>query len=189
MDDPDCLQITPLDWEIITSSNAKKSIELKLKNDCKVDGTSIPLRNLQVKLKGTEDILSKICNVKKVVLKKPDVKQVAKPILSELGKKCGKDVGYGQKVLSFTCTPKGYLGSEGMCSENIDCEDNNPCTIDSCDADAGCVKKNDDGKPCDDDNPCSVGDACSGGQCIGGQAKICTSTDPSPFIASIKLSN
>ncbi len=57
VDDPNCLSITPREWEIITSSDSAKVIELELKNSCAVDGIEIPLRNLQVKLHPKEDNL------------------------------------------------------------------------------------------------------------------------------------
>ncbi len=59
-----------------------------------------------------------------------------------------------------------------------DCNDSNPCTVDSCAAATGCVQKPDDGAPCNDDNLCTVGDLCAAGSCSGGKPKPCTSTDP-----------
>jgi len=53
------------------------------------------------------------------------------------------------------------------------CDDNNPCTDDSCNAKTGCVYK-DNTKPCDSDGkPCTVGDACKSGGCLPGKAKKC----------------
>jgi len=48
------------------------------------------------------------------------------------------------------------------------CDDAKPCTLDSCDAKAGCVYKNKVGA-CDDGNPCTSGDACNAGACVPGK--------------------
>ncbi len=57
------------------------------------------------------------------------------------------------------------------------CDDQNPCTIDSCNPKSGCVQAPDDGAPCTDDNPCTIGDLCKSGECAAGKPKTCTSTD------------
>ncbi len=58
------------------------------------------------------------------------------------------------------------------------CDDNQPCTADSCDKVKGCVYANDDGKGCDADNtPCTENDACKDGKCEAGAAKACTTAD------------
>jgi hypothetical protein len=59
-----------------------------------------------------------------------------------------------------TCNPQ-----TGQCVHTPkSCNDNNPCTIDSCDPELGCIHVN---KNCDDNNPCTV-DTCdvSSGQCV-----------------------
>jgi hypothetical protein len=62
----------------------------------------------------------------------------------------------------------------GVCQgEPILCDDNNPCTDDSCTLDAGCLFTAIDGGPCDDANPCTDGDICSEGQCQPGADSIC----------------
>ncbi|MBM4342809.1 MAG: hypothetical protein FJ100_05480 [Deltaproteobacteria bacterium] len=70
--------------------------------------------------------------------------------------------------------------SNGVClaGKAKDCNDSNPCTVDSCAAASGCVQKPDDGAPCNDDNLCTVGDLCAGGSCSGGKPKPCSSADP-----------
>ncbi len=58
----------------------------------------------------------------------------------------------------------------GACvgSSPLNCDDKNVCTLDSCDAKAGCQHSPVPGA-CDDGNACTVGDVCSpGGQCISG---------------------
>jgi len=60
----------------------------------------------------------------------------------------------------------------GMCVEGkiAECNDNNPCTDDSCDPTAkafpGCVHAPLSGFACDDQNPCTVGEACKAGTCV-----------------------
>jgi len=53
-------------------------------------------------------------------------------------------------------------------SGTLDCDDDNDCTLDSCDPEAGCVHDNKVG-PCDDGNPCTAGDICVNGVCVGGE--------------------
>jgi hypothetical protein len=60
------------------------------------------------------------------------------------------------------------------CANNGDCNDNNPCTTESC-ANGKCAYANAPSTTsCNDNNPCTTGDKCNGsGQC-GGTAKTCT---------------
>ena len=51
-------------------------------------------------------------------------------------------------------------------TDTPDCEDNNPCTDDSCDPTTGCVHENNTAT-CDDGNNCTKDDTCSGGTCQG----------------------
>ena len=53
------------------------------------------------------------------------------------------------------------------------CDDENPCTADTCDVKLGCAHT-DTSDACDDGNPCSKGDACAGGKCVpGGSVCAC----------------
>lgn len=63
---------------------------------------------------------------------------------------------------------------EGSCqsSGTLDCNDNNGCTDDWCDAVAGCQTAPNDA-PCDDNNQCTSSDGCVGGVCVGGEAPDC----------------
>lgn len=56
---------------------------------------------------------------------------------------------------------------EGSCvgGPALECNDENPCTSDSCHSDTGCLHTSIDG-PCDDDNKCTTGDQCLNGQCV-----------------------
>src|SRR6185436_8263488 len=51
------------------------------------------------------------------------------------------------------------------------CNDNNPCTNDSCVPGTGCVNANNT-SACTDNNPCTLGDTCSGGACVPGSAPM-----------------
>ncbi len=55
-------------------------------------------------------------------------------------------------------------GVGGECLDFNDCDDDNPCTFDFCDALSRCVHKAIEG-PCDDGNPCTLGDLCQQGEC------------------------
>ena len=58
------------------------------------------------------------------------------------------------------------------------CDDNDPCTKDSCDAKTGCKVAADDGANCDDGNVCTEGDDCKGGKCIAGSLTSCDDNNP-----------
>ena len=77
------------------------------------------------------------------------------------------------KVCSATedlCTGAGVC-QEGACVSQggeTDCDDNNPCTEDSCDLEQGCVHTPwEELTGCDDGDPCTVGDLCVDGECKG----------------------
>ncbi len=52
------------------------------------------------------------------------------------------------------------------------CDDQTPCTADSCDAKTGCKHDNSTAN-CDDGNACTDGDSCAAGKCGAGKAKNC----------------
>jgi hypothetical protein len=54
----------------------------------------------------------------------------------------------------------------------VDCNDDNVCTDDSCDAATGCINTNNT-LPCDDGDECTTADTCSGGACVGGAPTDC----------------
>jgi len=55
----------------------------------------------------------------------------------------------------------------GACgSVPVDCDDRNPCTVDTCDLVSGCVHTVSTA-PCDDGDACTTGDRCDGGVCRG----------------------
>ena len=60
------------------------------------------------------------------------------------------------------------LGSAGACGAcGVSCDDQNPCTADSCGANGCQHDPIDDGVSCDDGDACTSGDACRAGTCSG----------------------
>jgi hypothetical protein len=66
----------------------------------------------------------------------------------------------------------------GVCTagKTKDCDDQHPCTDDSCDKAKGCVNTPNSGA-CSDGNACTSGDSCGGGKCVG-QAVACDDGNP-----------
>lgn len=59
------------------------------------------------------------------------------------------------------------------CAKDADCDDQNPCTTETCQNLVCIVTKLPVGAACDDGNACTFGDACSGGQCKAGPPPAC----------------
>jgi hypothetical protein len=57
------------------------------------------------------------------------------------------------------------------------CEDDNPCTVDSCEGDVGCQYEVLEEGECLDGDACTIGDHCEAGVCIG-MAIQCDDSDP-----------
>jgi TolB protein len=78
-------------------------------------------------------------------------------------------------LVSFMTAGRSQGADAATCTKDDDCDDNNPCTKDKCDQDAGqCDFKPHDfgnhyGQPiaCDDGNACTSGDVCHAGVCAG----------------------
>jgi hypothetical protein len=67
---------------------------------------------------------------------------------------------------------------EGVCvGKDIDCDDENPCTVDSCDGLGGC-KSEPQVAVCDDGDPCTLGDLCTDGTCQGTASLTCDDGNP-----------
>ena len=68
----------------------------------------------------------------------------------------------------------GEQCSEGSCGDGaaVVCDDNSPCTTETCVVDLGCVIANSEGQ-CDDGDPCTENDTCLTGTCIGGFPVSC----------------
>jgi len=59
----------------------------------------------------------------------------------------------------------------------LSCDDDNPCTADSCDAQLGCLHVPvTNGTSCSDGDACTQGDACLAGVCVGAPV-VCTASD------------
>jgi hypothetical protein len=78
------------------------------------------------------------------------------------------------------CTDKDAC-IDGVCVKGkvLTCDDEEPCTNDSCDIVTGCVHDIIDGE-CDDDNACTTDDSCKEGACLGAVVtcnddNVCTS--------------
>ena len=86
------------------------------------------------------------------------------------GKECGDDGcggSCGECDDGNICTGvENCIGS--LCSEgdSLVCEDDDQCTEDSCDPDAGCIFTNTE-SACDDGDECTKGDLCQDGVCTG----------------------
>jgi len=105
------------------------------------------------------------------------------------GKTCTNDICESKSgackaiAITGTCSDGNACTKADACvageckGKNIDCDDGNDCTHDSCNASTGCVHKPAAGA-CDDKNPCTVGEACNKGSCSGGVAKKCDDKNP-----------
>ena len=58
---------------------------------------------------------------------------------------------------------------DGLCVGGVDrdCDDDNLCTIDSCDPRYGCIYAPSGAKTCDDKSACTINDRCDGQICFG----------------------
>jgi len=87
---------------------------------------------------------------------------------------CDAIAGCFHLVNKGTCQAGDKCAPIGECEKGecvnlvpVDCDDQNPCTQDSCLPDLGCVNLPVDGVPCDDLTACTVEDSCIKGQCHG----------------------
>lgn len=78
----------------------------------------------------------------------------------------------------------GTCDEEGRCmTAPVDCNDNNPCTIDRCDPALGCVRTPRIGA-CDTDNNVCTSETCVGTQCTRAPASdlVCLDADPTDCV-------
>ena len=95
---------------------------------------------------------------------------------------CRPDRGCVYQPLSGICpdldpcseTGQGFC-IEGQCvGARKNCEDGNPCTVDSCDAAGNCRHQVQAGLACEDGDLCTSGETCDAqGQCRGGTTRDC----------------
>lgn len=71
------------------------------------------------------------------------------------------------------CVEGTVTATCGGCVTAADCNDNNACTTDSCNAGTGACSNVNNTLPCSDNNVCTVGDVCGGGSCNGGPVNSC----------------
>ena len=62
--------------------------------------------------------------------------------------------------------------------EPLDCDDDNLCTNESCDAIGGCIVTDNDENSCDDGDVCNGAETCSQGNCNAGEALECDDSNP-----------
>ena len=97
------------------------------------------------------------------------------------GKECGDD---GCGGTCGDCSDDDACNGVEVCEEGAclpgeapTCDDENPCTDDSCDSETGCVNAPNT-EPCDDGDVCTVEDTCADGACVGGAALVCDDENP-----------
>jgi hypothetical protein len=81
----------------------------------------------------------------------------------------------GQLSAPRDCPSGQVCQGGGNCLFNcqqLNCNDNNPCTDDNCNAQQGCVHSNNNAS-CSDGNACNGNETCGGGRCNGGTPPNC----------------
>jgi len=91
---------------------------------------------------------------------------------------CSNVPSEGTCVIGGACYEEGDLKPDNACQScntaasqlawtAITCQDDNPCTEESCDPASGCVFAPNDAATCDDADPCTPDDHCANGVCTG----------------------
>ena len=101
---------------------------------------------------------------------------------------CDAQMQCSQKPLTGNGCPDGNkCNGDETCNNGVcqpgpapTCNDNNPCTVDACDKDAGCTHvPTDAGSDCDDGDLCNGIGACDGaGKCVVKASQICNDSNP-----------
>jgi hypothetical protein len=85
-----------------------------------------------------------------------------------------------------TCTDATVCNGDETCQGGactagtpLDCDDGDPCTIDTCDASAGCQHPQaSNGTSCADDTLCNGNEICLAGTCVAGVPPVCDDLNP-----------
>ena len=94
---------------------------------------------------------------------------------------CDKDAGCVKTNNTAACEDDDKCNNGDTCKDGAciggttpnKCDDENPCTTDSCDKDKGCATVADDKATCEDGDACTGGDKCDGGKCAPGTTDLC----------------
>jgi cysteine-rich repeat protein len=97
---------------------------------------------------------------------------------------CNADSGCTHVFNNIQCNDGNACTSEDQCAQGqclgskaVNCDDNNPCTADSCSPLIGC-EHTIAAAPCDDGNPCTINDSCVNGECVAGELVNCDDSNP-----------
>ena len=92
---------------------------------------------------------------------------------------CLPDGGCAVENIAAACTDGDACTLNDFCQDGqcisgtaLNCDDQNPCTDDSCNEAGLCVHPPNEAV-CDDSNPCTVGDHCQGGACVPEDGLFC----------------
>ena len=108
----------------------------------------------------------------------PDLVEGEYVNLCDDGNECTDDSCLGEPGCSYQnldgeeckdgdpCTVADLCIGDVCAGSPVECQDDNPCTDDSCDETGGCYFHTNT-HPCDDGNPCTLGDQCNAGECLG----------------------
>ncbi len=124
-----------------------------------------------------------------------------KSVLLGLTTPCASQNEFGQCAGVRTCTESGLTacdapvataevcnGVDDDCNgstDDVGCDDDNPCTKDTCDPESGCQHEPLTGTECGDGDVCTLADHCQDGVCLGtaincDDGNICTTANCDP---------
>jgi hypothetical protein len=90
--------------------------------------------------------------------------------------------GASDACTTISCTPTGPVGAQtAQCNatSTANCNDLNPCTVDSCDPVSGCHHTPaPNGSSCSGPSPCTALDVCNAGTCMSGVHQLCNDGNP-----------
>ncbi len=94
---------------------------------------------------------------------------------------CNAEIGCFNAPRTGSCTDSTVCTTASACSNGacvgtafLNCDDGNPCTVDSCDPVTGCRNVNiANGSACNDGDACTTGETCQSGACVPQSAVTC----------------